>query len=173
MYLDAAEDNIVGFANVTSLDLLLHLGATYSHITPTEISRNYNLITVPYDMQDPVETLFTQIDMGVRYTEAGHQLYHKGQYVKIAFPLILNTGALPEAIREWQRHTIANQTWAQFKIFFVNAHREHHLITVTAFQTGFTKLACLLDNKVAWILPKTRLLQLPILPHPQQLTTKM
>jgi hypothetical protein len=37
------------------------------------------------------------------------------QYVNIAFLLILNTGAIPEACRDWQRHTPMNQTWAEFR----------------------------------------------------------
>jgi hypothetical protein len=110
MYLTAVEDYMVDFANVSALDLLLNLGATYGHITPTELARNYNLMTGTYDMQDPVETPFTHIDKGVWYALAGQQPYREAQYVITAFLLILNTGALPEAIREWQRRTIVNQT---------------------------------------------------------------
>jgi hypothetical protein len=104
---------VVGYANVSVLDLLLHLGATYGHITPAELASNCNPMITPYDMQDPVETLFYQIDKGVHLAEAGQHPYNDAQYVNIAFILIFNTGSLPEAIREWQRRTLANQTWPQ------------------------------------------------------------
>jgi hypothetical protein len=68
---------------------------------------------------------------------AGQLPYNEAQYVKTAFLIILNTVALPEAIYDWQRRSIVNQTWAQFKILFVNAHREYHLITAAASQTDF------------------------------------
>jgi hypothetical protein len=55
-------------------------------------------MTTIYDMQDPIETLLTHIDNGVKYGEAGQQPYHEVQYVNIAFLLILNTCALLEDI---------------------------------------------------------------------------
>jgi hypothetical protein len=65
-------------------------------------------------VQDLIETLFKQIEDGVRYANAGAQPYTEAQYVNIAFPLILNTGAIPDACRDWQRRTPMNQTWADF-----------------------------------------------------------
>jgi hypothetical protein len=57
---------MVGFAYNPVLDLLLHVGATYGHITPIELASNYNImISTPYGMHAPVETLFSQIDKGV------------------------------------------------------------------------------------------------------------
>jgi hypothetical protein len=35
----------------------------------------YNRTKDPYDMQDPLESLFLQIDAGVRYANAGGQPY--------------------------------------------------------------------------------------------------
>jgi hypothetical protein len=125
MYLTAVYDYMVGFANVSALYILLHLGATYGHITPTELVSNYNIMTVYYDIQDPV---------------AGQQFYHEAQYINIAFLIILNIGALPEEIHEWQCRAISNQTWARLKILFANDHREYRLITATASRAGFQKV---------------------------------
>jgi hypothetical protein len=43
------------------------------------------------------------------------QPYMEAQYVNIAFLLILSTGAIPDACRDWQRRTLVNQTWADFR----------------------------------------------------------
>jgi hypothetical protein len=40
----------------------------------------------------------------------------EAQYVNIAFLLILNAGAIPDACRDWQCRTPVNQTWAEFRI---------------------------------------------------------
>jgi hypothetical protein len=48
----------------------------------------------------------------------------EAQYVNIAFLLILNTGAIPDACRDWQRRTPMNQTWAYFRKEFDRAQRE-------------------------------------------------
>jgi hypothetical protein len=54
-------------------------------------------MTAPINFQDPIETLFNQIEDGVHYINAGMQPYTEAQYVNIVFLLILNTGAIPEA----------------------------------------------------------------------------
>jgi hypothetical protein len=69
----------------------------------------------PINFHDPIETLFKQIEEGVRYANAGMQPYMEAQYVNIDFLLILNTGATPDACRDWQRRTPVNQTWADFR----------------------------------------------------------
>jgi hypothetical protein len=60
------------------------------------------------------------------------QPYMEAQYVKItfllilnacAFLLILNTGAIPDSCRDWQRRTPANQTWDDFQIEDARAQR--------------------------------------------------
>jgi hypothetical protein len=63
-------------------------------------------MTAPINFQDPIETLFKQIEDGVRYANAnananaGAQPYMEVQYVNIAFLLILNTGAIADACRD-------------------------------------------------------------------------
>jgi hypothetical protein len=72
-------------------------------------------MTAPINFQDPIETLFKQIEDGVRYANAGVQPYMEAQYVNIAFLLIFNTGAIPDACRDWRRRTPMNQTWAEYR----------------------------------------------------------
>jgi hypothetical protein len=71
-------------------------------------------MNAPINFQDPIETLFKQIEDWIRYANAGAQPYTEAQYVNIALLLILNTGAIPDACRDWQRRTPMNQTWADF-----------------------------------------------------------
>jgi hypothetical protein len=47
------------------------------------------------------------------------------------FLLILNTGAIPDACRDWQRRTPVNQTWDDFRREFARAQREQHIIAST------------------------------------------
>jgi hypothetical protein len=94
-------------------------------------------MTRPYDLQDPIETLFTQIDDGVRYALAGGQPYGDAQYVNIALLLILATQRLPLAFDEWQRRVPNIQTWPLFKAFFTEAHHENRMISQTALRSGY------------------------------------
>jgi hypothetical protein len=56
-YLNALLDEIVGYANCTSLQLLTHLLTYYAMIAPTELTQNYERLNTPYDPNIPIETL--------------------------------------------------------------------------------------------------------------------
>jgi hypothetical protein len=102
----------------------MHLKQTYGFINPTQLTENYNKMSAPINFQDPIETLFKQLEYWVRYANAGTQPYMEAQYVNIAFLLILNTGAIPDACRDWQRCKPMDHTWAEFRREFARAQRE-------------------------------------------------
>jgi hypothetical protein len=114
----------------------MHLKQTYGFINPTQLTENYNKMTAPINFQDPIETLFKQIEDGARYANAGAQPYIEAQYVNIAFLLILNTGAIPDACRYWQLRTPMNQTWVEFHREFPRAQREQRIISGAGYHTA-------------------------------------
>jgi hypothetical protein len=115
MYSSQLEDYLLQYANRSALEILMHLKHIYGLINTTQLAENYNKMTAPIKFQDPIETLFKQIKDGVWYANAGAQPYMEAQYVNIAFLLVLNTGAITDACRDWQRCTPMNQTWADFR----------------------------------------------------------
>jgi hypothetical protein len=137
IYSSALEDYLLGYDGVTVRELVQYIIHTYSRIDPTHLADCYTKMTRPYDLQDPIETLFTQIDDGVRYALAGGQPYGEAQYVNIAFLLILATQSLPLACAEWQCRVPTMQTWPLFKAFFTEAHRENCMIIQTALRSGY------------------------------------
>jgi hypothetical protein len=136
-YLNALSDEIVGYANCTSLQLLTHLLTYYAMIAPTELTQKYERLNTPYDPNQPIETLFQQIGDARAFAVAGGQPYGAVMIVNVAYTLIFNTGLFPDACRAWKSRAIAGKTWAQFKIDFATAHREFRLTNQTAHQSGF------------------------------------
>jgi hypothetical protein len=49
----------------------------------------------------------------------------------------LNTGAIPDACRGWQRRTPMHQTWADFRRAFARAQSEHIIISSTSIGAGY------------------------------------
>jgi hypothetical protein len=123
-YLIALSDEIVGYASCTSLQLLTHLLTYYAMIAPTELTQNYERLNTPYDPNQPIETLFQQIQDARAFAVAVGQPYGAAMIVNVAYTLVFNTGLFPDACRAWQSRAIAAKTWAQFKIDFATAHRE-------------------------------------------------
>jgi hypothetical protein len=115
MYTSQLEDYLLQYTNRSALKILMHFKQTYGFINPTQLDENYNKMMAPINFQDPIETLFKQIEDGVRYANAGMQPCMEAQYVNIAFLLILNTDPIPDACRDWQRRTPVKQSWADFQ----------------------------------------------------------
>jgi hypothetical protein len=106
-------------------------------IAPTELTQNYECLNAPYDPNQPIETLFQQIQDARAFAVAGEQPYGAAMIVNVAYTLVFNTGLFPDACRVWQSRAIAGKTWAQFKLDFATAHGEFRLTNQTAQQSGF------------------------------------
>jgi hypothetical protein len=71
MYLDIFNDNMVGYANISARDMLDHLFETYGNITTINLEINFENMRRALDPQQPVESLFKQIQDCADYSEAG------------------------------------------------------------------------------------------------------
>jgi hypothetical protein len=109
----------------------------YAMIAPTELTQNYERLNTPYDPNQPIETLFQQIQDARAFAVAGGQPYGAAIIVNVAYTLVFNTELFPDACRSWQSRATAAKTWAQFKIDFATAHREFRLTNQTVQQSGF------------------------------------
>jgi hypothetical protein len=126
-YLNALSNEVVSYANCTSLDLLTHLLTFYAMIAPTELTQNYKRLNTPYDPNQPIETLFQQIQDVRAFAVAGGQPYGAAMIINVAYTFVFNTGLYTDACRVWQSRATAAKTWAQLKIDFATAHREFRL----------------------------------------------
>jgi hypothetical protein len=70
MYIEILNDDLVGFANTTSRDMLDHIFLSYGSITAVDIEQNFENMRKAWDPQQPVETLFKQIQACVDFAEA-------------------------------------------------------------------------------------------------------
>jgi hypothetical protein len=136
-YLNALSDEIVGYENCMSLELLTHLLTYYAMITPTELTQNYERLDTPYDPNQPIENFFQQIQDARAFAVARGKPYEDVMVVNVAFQLVFNTGLFPDACRAGQVWAIADNTWLQLKIDFAAAHQESRLTNQTAQQSGF------------------------------------
>jgi hypothetical protein len=136
-YLNALSDEVVWYANCTSLDIPTHLLTYYALIAPTELTQIYERLNTPYDPNQPIETLFQQIQDAQAFAVAGGQPYGAAMIINVAYTLVFNTGVCPDACRAWQSRAIATKTWAKFKLDFSTTHREFRLTNQTAEQSGF------------------------------------
>jgi hypothetical protein len=118
MYLDVFNDNMVGFANISARDMLDHLFGTYGNITAVDLEINFEHMRRAWDPQQPVESLFKQIQYCADYSEAGGVLIGHPQQINVGYAKIFATGHFRSACRRWNEKPLAEKTWAQFKADF-------------------------------------------------------
>jgi hypothetical protein len=71
IYLDILDENMVGYANISARGMVDHLFETYGNITAVDLEINFEHMRRAWDPQQPVETLFKQIQDCADYSEAG------------------------------------------------------------------------------------------------------
>jgi hypothetical protein len=94
-YLNALSDEIVGYANCTSLQLLTQLLTCYAMIAPTELTQNYERLNTPYDPNQPIEMLFQQLQDARAFAVAGGHPYGAAMIVNVAYRLLFNKDCSP------------------------------------------------------------------------------
>jgi hypothetical protein len=128
MYLDILNYDMVGFANITAREMLDHLFMTYGNITAADLENDFKQMRRAWDPQQPVESLFKQIQDCADYSEAGGVIIGHPQQINLGYAKILSTGHFVSACRRWNEKPNLEKTWAQFKAQFAAAHRQHKQI---------------------------------------------
>jgi hypothetical protein len=101
MYLDVLNDDIVGFANITARAMLDHLFMAYGNITAVDLENNFEQMHRSWDPQQPVESLFKQIQDCADYSEAGGVLIGHPQQINVGYAKIFATGHFMSAFHRW------------------------------------------------------------------------
>jgi hypothetical protein len=78
-----------------------------------------------WDPQQPVETLFKQIQDCVDFAEAGGVAIGAAQKLSSAYSKIFKSGKFNSSCRRWDEKYEVNKTWNNFKIHFAAAYRQH------------------------------------------------
>ena len=81
IFLCAIRTRYMGYANITTRQMLTHLYMTYANITPAELINNDARLKTAYDVNQPIERLFEQIKDAVEYADTGHNPYTPLQVV--------------------------------------------------------------------------------------------
>jgi hypothetical protein len=138
MYLEILNDNMVGYANISARDMLDHLFETYGNITAVNMEINFEHMRQAWDPQQPVETLFKQIQDCADDSEAGGAPIGPSQQINVGYANIFATVHFMSACRRWNEKPAADKTWIHFKSHFASAHHQHdQMQEETAANAGY------------------------------------
>jgi hypothetical protein len=86
---------------------------------------NFEHMRQAWDPQQPVETLFKQIQYCADYSDAGCFLIGPLQQINVGYANIFATGHFMSACRRWKEKPDPDKTWTHFKSHFAAAHCQH------------------------------------------------
>jgi hypothetical protein len=99
MFLEILNDNMVGYANISARGMFDHLFETYGNIAAVDLEINFENMRRSWDPQQPVETLFKQIQDCADYSEAGGVLIGHPQQINVGYSKLFATGHFMSACR--------------------------------------------------------------------------
>jgi hypothetical protein len=125
MYLDRLNDDMVGFTNISTREILDHLFPTYGSITTVDLQHNFENMRNAWDPHQPVDTLFKQIHDCSDYADARGVTTIQSQKINVAYAKIFATRSFMSACRRWNEKEPADKTWTNFNVHFATEHRQH------------------------------------------------
>ena len=124
MFICSLRHKYVGYGLTTTCTILDDLYATYANIFPADLQENDAVFCTPYNINQPIETLFGRVENCRYYTAAGNTTYSLKQVIGIALQLVYQNGIFVEDCKFWKRLPTEQKTWIGFKNIFATAHNE-------------------------------------------------
>ena len=102
MHLHTLSHQVVGFANITTKQMLTHLYKQYGRLSPADLQENDAKMRAQYDPSQLIESFINQIEDAIALAVATNAPYTSAQIVAIAYNTIFITSMFPKACREWR-----------------------------------------------------------------------
>ena len=91
----------------------------------------------PWNPPTPIEALFTQLNVGIRFATAGNDAPSEASVIRIGYNIINSTGLLDVACREWRGKDDATKTLALFRCHFRDAYQDRRHSQTTSGAAGY------------------------------------
>jgi hypothetical protein len=134
-YTEELQDHQLGYAKVTTKDILAHLDTTYGTVSFDDLTKNLENLHTPWNGDKPIETLWAQVQHAKAYAASHDPITDKALIMSVITNLT-NTGLFGDDLKQWNLKEIADQTWPKLKIHF-NKANHHRLKTATVASAGY------------------------------------
>ena len=135
-FLSALEDPDFGFGDVTPLAMLIHLRREYGTMTPEELEHNRSALSEPWNLDDPIEDLWSKISNIQRIATLGHVPIPDITIITLTLAMIEKTGLLATTTEKFRLRPTEEWTVALFKSEFQLGNKER-IRRLTAGDAGF------------------------------------
>lgn len=135
-FLNALEDPIFGFSDVSPRSMLEHLINEYGTLTPEELEANRSALSAAWNFDDPIEDLWAKIANIQRVATFGNVPLADITVITLTLAMIEKTGLLASTTEKFRLRPPAEWTLALFKTEFQLGNKER-IRRLTANDAGF------------------------------------
>ena len=140
IFINALCDRHVGYANVSTLNLLTHLYNTYGKITEVDLNRNHELMSEAFDPNLPIESFFRRIEECVEFAAAGNTPFSPQQVVTQAFYNIQRSGLFTDDCRF--------RMYSKVHFWKYPAHKQSSMLTPPSHLTWWNPYAVKFQGRI-------------------------
>jgi len=123
-YLRHLYNPYTGYNNTTPLQVFQHLFQTYGNITELELIENEQKMTTTWNQDEPIETVFYQIEECVEFAQHGNAPFTQTQILNAAYYIMAQAKIFKDECKNWKQSSAANKTWPNFKRAFFQAYKD-------------------------------------------------
>jgi hypothetical protein len=127
---------------------------TNVNITIFDLENNFEQMRRAWDPQQPVESLFKQIQDCADYSEAGGVIIGHPQQINVYYPRIFATRHFMSACHRWNENPNIEKAWSQFKAQFAAAHRQH--ISTRKCKVNLQQPQDTMEQTPMWVIQSTK-----------------
>jgi hypothetical protein len=121
VYFRQLENDMIGFARVTSLDIITHLKNTYGAITAEDLVKNKANMDIQHNIENSIESFLARVNECQKIAVRGSEPYTNSAIVNSVITNLRTTGQFDLEIRDWKKKPAADQTWSQLQPFLCSA----------------------------------------------------
>ena len=118
-YLKTLRNSVTNTITRSVPEILTYLFHRYGRVNPdTLCQKETELRAFVYTLQDPLVTLYDQVEDLKKLGDAAQMPYTEHQIVNFGIQLIRNTHDFQDGLKQWFSKEIRDKTWENFKIHF-------------------------------------------------------
>jgi hypothetical protein len=129
-YIDILQDQEMGFANVTTLEIMTHLQSNYGTLSINELTENLTQMYSSWSPNDSIEKLLTQIRTCREFAKDSEEITDTAA-LRAALDNVEKSGVFGDAVRDFRKKDEADQTYASFVLLFSKADKERRRLETT------------------------------------------
>jgi hypothetical protein len=136
-YLIELEEELIGYMNVTALDMIKHLQERSGGLDHKDVSAIAAERDAEWDVTETPAVYFNKVEKAIKQLERFHIKTDLVLCMNRALEAFDNSGLFDAAVREWNNKDKAEKTWSNIKTFINIEYAKANKNKLTARNTGF------------------------------------